>query len=331
MKPIETVRWGILGCGDVCERKSGPPMYLTEHSQLVAVMRRDAAKAADFARRHGVARHYSDAEELLADPEVDIVYVATPHALHCEQTIRALEAGKNVYVEKPMAMNHAECLAMIDAARRCGRRLFVAYYRRALPYFLKVRELLDSGAIGTPLTVDVRYLRPADPIDRDPQHLPWRLRRDMGGDGYFYDMAPHTLDILDLLPGEITQARGIRTNRAGLYDVADTVCATLRFASGVSGTGTWCFVAPEGHREDSVCIIGSRGTLRFSTFAFTPIEVSTPQGTESFAIAPPRYIQEPMIRTIVTELRGEGHCPSTGISAARTSRVMDEIMAEQPK
>lgn len=331
MKPIETVRWGILGCGDVCERKSGPPMYLTEHSQLVAVMRRNAAKAADFARRHGAARHYSAAEELLADPEVDIVYVATPHALHCEQTIRALEAGKDVYVEKPMAMNHAECRAMIDAARRYGRRLFVAYYRRALPYFLKVKELLDSGAVGTPLTVDVRYLRPAEAADRDPQRLPWRLRRDMGGDGYFYDMAPHTLDILDLLLGEIAEARGAKANRAGLYDAADTVCATLRFASGAVGTGTWCFAAPEGHREDTVRIVGSRGTIRFSTFAFTPVELTSPGGTERFEIAPPRYIQGPLIETIVAELRGEGRCPSTGVSAARTSRVMDAIMAEQPK
>ena len=325
---MKEVRWGILGCGDVCERKSGPPMYRTGHSALVAVMRRDAAKAADFARRHGVPRYYTDAGELIADPEVDIVYVATPHATHKELTIRALAAGKPVYVEKPMAMNYAECLEMLAAAETYGQKLFVAYYRRALPYFLKVRELLSEERIGTPQRVEIRYLRPASPEDRDPAHLPWRLRREVGGDGYFYDMAPHTLDILDFLLGEIAEARGEKRNTAGLYEVADTVTASLQFRSGVCGSGLWNFVAAPQEAEDSVVIIGSRGSIRFSTFAFTPVELTTPQGCEHFAIAPPEHIQGPLIATIVAELRGEGCCPSTGVTAARTSRIMDAIMNE---
>lgn len=207
---MENVNWGILGCGDVCERKSGPPMYKTPHSALAAVMRRDAAKAADFARRHGVPKSYTDADALIADPGVDIVYVATPPDSHRELALKVLAAGKPVYVEKPMAMNHAECLDMIAAAERSGQRLFVAYYRRALPYFLKVKELLDSGAIGEVLSVEVRYFRPESPGDRDPARLPWRLRREVGGEGYFCDMAPHTLDILDFLLGEIADARGAR-------------------------------------------------------------------------------------------------------------------------
>ncbi len=328
MEPKQIVRWGILGCGDVCERKSGPPMYLTEHSALVAVMRRDGAKAADFARRHQVARFYTDAGALIADPEVDIVYVATPHATHKELTIRALEAGKPVYVEKPMAMNHAECREMIAAAEKAGQKLFVAYYRRALPYFLKVRELIETGRIGSPQRVEVRYLRPAAPEDRDPEHLPWRLRREVGGEGYFYDMAPHTLDILDFLLGEIAAAEGMKSNLGGLYEVADTVSAALHFRSGVVGTGLWSFVATPEETEDSVLIVGSRGSVRFSTFAFTPVELTTPEGTERFAIEPPTHIQAPMIASIVAELRGEGHCPSTGVSAARTSWVMDAILKE---
>lgn len=325
---MEEVKWGILGCGNVCERKSGPPMYRTEHSSLTAVMRRDAAKAADFARRHGVPRFYTDAAELIADPEVNIVYVATPHASHKELTIRALEAGKPVYVEKPMAMNHAECLEMIAAAEKYGQKLFVAYYRRALPYFLKVRELLEAGRIGTPQRVEVRYIRSARPEDRDREHLPWRLRREIGGEGYFCDMAPHTLDILDFLLGEIAEARGEKRNTAGLYDVADTVSAEFRFRSGAVGTGLWRFTAPPEETGDSVLVTGSGGSIRFSTFAFTPIELATPQGCERFAIAPPEHIQGPLIRTIVAELRGEGQCPSTGISAARTSWVMDAILKE---
>ena len=325
---MKTVNWGIVGCGNVCERKSGPAMYKTPHSALAAVMRRDAEKAADFARRHNVPKSYTDAAALIADPEVDIVYVATPPGTHRELAVQALEAGKPVYVEKPMAMNHAECLEMIAAAEKAGQKLFVAYYRRALPYFLKVKELLDGGSVGQPLTAEVRLLRPERPEDRDPARLPWRLRREVGGEGYFHDLAPHTLDILDFLLGEIADARGCKSNLGGFYDVADTVTAAFRFRSGVTGTGTWCFVAPPQAVEDSVAITGRKGIIRFSTFTFSPIELTTAGGKERFRIDPPEHIQGPLIETIVAELRGEGRCPSTGTSAARTSRVMDRIISE---
>mgnify|MGYP000999097714 CR=1 FL=1 len=199
---------------------------------------------------------------------------------------------------------------------------------RALPYFLKVKELLDGGSVGQPLTAEVRLLRPERPEDRDPARLPWRLRREVGGEGYFHDLAPHTLDILDFLLGEITDARGCKSNRGGFYDVADTVAASFRFRSGVPGTGMWCFVAPPSAAEDSVVVTGRKGSVRFSTFDFTPVELVTARGVERFEIAPPEHIQGPLIETIVRELRGEGVCPSTGVSAARTSRVMDEIMKE---
>ena len=93
---MDTVRWGILGCGAVCERKSGPAMYKTPHSELVAAMRRDRERLEDFARRHGVRKIYTDADALIADPEVDIVYVATPHDTHRDLALRVLAAGKPV-------------------------------------------------------------------------------------------------------------------------------------------------------------------------------------------------------------------------------------------
>lgn len=325
---METVNWGILGCGDVCERKSGPAMYETPHSSLVAVMRRNREKLFDFARRHGVARTYTDAGALIADPEVNAVYIATPPDTHKDLALRVLAAGKPVYVEKPMAMTYAESQEIVAAAEKAGQKLFVAFYRRALPYFLKVRELLDSGAIGVPLTVGIRFFRAESAADRDADHLPWRLRKEVGGDGYFYDLAPHTLDILDFLLGEIAEARGFRANLGKFYTVADTVTAELRFRSGVLGTGTWCFVAPEQAHQDSVVITGRKGSIRFSTFLFEPIEIVTAQGSRRFAIPPPEHIQQPLIQTIVDELRGRGHCPSTGVSAARTARVTDLIMKD---
>lgn len=325
---MDTVNWGIIGVGDVCEKKSGPAFYKIAHSSLTAVMRRDKAKARDFALRHNVARFYTQANDLLHDPEINAIYVATPPDTHKEYAIRALQAGKPVYVEKPMAMNYCECREMLNAAEMSGQKLFVAYYRRALPYFKKVKELLDEQAIGNILTIDVQYFRPPSGTDINPETLTWRVQRAVGGEGYFYDLAPHTLDILDFLLGEIEEAKGFSQNRGHYYEVKDTISAILRFKSGVLGTGQWCFVSSEKSIRDIVIIRGSKGEIRFNTFAFQPIEIITSSYREQIEIIPPEHIQQPLIQTIVDELRGKGICPSTGISGSRTSKVMDMILSE---
>ena len=132
---MKTIRWGIIGCGDVTEVKSGPALQKADHSALVAVMRRNGQLAEDFARRHGVPQWYDDAAALIHDPAVDAVYIATPPSSHKEYTLMSAAAGKPVYVEKPMARNTAECQAMIAACHKANVPLFVAYYRRALARF----------------------------------------------------------------------------------------------------------------------------------------------------------------------------------------------------
>lgn len=325
---MHKIRWGIIGVGDVTEKKSGPAFYKTAHSSLVAVMRRNEEKVKDYARRHGIPTWYTDAEQLICDPEVDAVYVATPPDSHKEYAIRALRAGKPVYVEKPMAMNYVECQEMIRAAGESGQKLFVAYYRRALPYFRKVKELLDTGQIGKALTVEVRYFRSASETDKDPAQHTWRLKQSIAGEGYFYDMAPHTLDILDFLLGEITHAKGFGANLGGFYEVKDTLVAAWQFRSGVLGSGQWCFVSDAASRCDAVTIRGTAGEIRFNTFAFEPIRLVTTAGVNQYAFPAEEHIQQPLIRTIVDELRGVGVCPSTAASGARTSRVMDWILSE---
>lgn len=322
---MKDLRWGIIGCGNVCERKSGPAFYKIGHSALVAVMRRDEAKAKDFAERHRVAKYYTDANELINDPDVNMIYISTPPSSHKEYTIKALSAGKPVYVEKPMAMNYAECQEMIEASEQSGQKLFVAYYRRALPYFLKVKELLDNNAIGKALTVDVKYFRPAGSSDMDMEKQPWRVKKEIAGEGYFFDMAPHTLDILDFLLGEIEDAKGYAQNMGQLYDVADTISCIMKFASGVTGTGQWCFVSSDKAIQDTVTITGSEGCITFNTFLFNPIHLINNEGETQYETESPEHIQQPLIQTIVDEMRGTGTCPSTAVSGARTSKVMDLI------
>lgn len=325
---MKTIRWGILGCGDVTEVKSGPAFQKCEGSELVAVMRRDGAKARDYAQRHGVPTWYDDADRLIHDPNVDAVYVATPPSSHAEYALKVTEAGKPVYVEKPMALTYQECQRMIEACRQAGTPLFVAYYRRRLPLFLKVKELIEAGTIGSVRFVTIALYAPPEENERDAQNLHWHVLPEISGGGRFVDMGCHQLDFLDYLFGPITDARGCAANQAGWYPAEDIVCASLRFASGVMGSGVWCFTVSEESRTDQMELVGTKGKLSFSCFAPAPIQVETEDGVSEYELMRPEHVQQPLIQSVVDDLLDRDTCPSTGVSGARTTRVIDQILRE---
>lgn len=321
-----TVRWGIIGCGDVTEVKSGPALQKAVGSELTAVMRRNSTLAQDYAKRHGVPKWTDNAQELINDLDIDAIYIATPPAFHKEYTIQSAQAGKPVYVEKPMALNFAECQAMITACQTANVPLFVAYYRRMLPKFLKIKSLIDANAIGDIRFVNITLTQPASADVQSGEKRPWRVVPDIAGGGLFVDLASHMLDILDYVLGPIQTATGFATNQAGYYQAEDIVTSTFMFESGVHGVGSWCFTGFE--QQDRTEIVGSEGKLTFSTFDDAPIELSTSAGTESFSFTSPPHIQQPLIQTVVDAINETGTCPSTGQSAARTSRVMDQMLGE---
>ena len=322
---MKTIRWGMIGCGDVAEIKSGPGFYKADHSQLVAVMRRNGPMAADFARRHGVPRSYDNADAIIHATDIDAVYIATLTDSHCEYTLRCAAAGKPVYVEKPMAMNHGQCAEMIAACRSAGVPLWVGYYRRALPRFLAVKTLVDAGAIGAIRMVITRQFQRLPPAEQT-ETLPWRINPALSGGGFFFEMVCHALDFLDFVCGPIETVRAFADNQAGAYRPEDVVTANYRFASGVYGSGAWCFAADFDEEYNE--IIGASGRIRFSTYAPVPIRLSRGSTTEEIPIGDPPHVHQPMIQSIVDELNGNGHCPSTGGSGARTAWVMDEILNE---
>lgn len=316
------LRWGIIGCGDVTEVKSGPGFQKAEGSALVAVMRRHGDLARDYAERHGVPRWYDDADALVADPEVDAVYVATPPSSHLEHTLRAARAGKPVYVEKPMALNAGECEQMVEACETAGVGLYVAYYRRALPRFRGIKKLVADGRIGTPRTVTTEFRRPPAEAGTDG----WRVDPAIAGGGYFADLASHTLDFLDFVLGPVAETHGFAQNQGGLYPAEDAVSASFRYQSGVLGTGLWSFTS--GTSKDLTEIVGTAGAVRFSSFTTDPIELETADGTERIAIDNPPHVQQPLIQLVTDELGGRGQSPSTGRTALRTARVMDRILSD---
>jgi predicted dehydrogenase len=324
----KTIRWGMVGCGDVTEKKSGPGFQKSVGSELVAVMRRNGVLAKDYALRHGVRKWYDNGAALINDPEVDAVYIATPPGSHKEYALMAADVGKPVYVEKPMARSYAESAEMVAYFKERRVPLFVAYYRRAQEKFLTVQELLKAGSIGEVRLVRLTQFQSVRENELDPGTIPWRLKPEISGGGHFMDIASHSIDMLDFLFGPIVQVSGFASNQAGLYPAEDIVTGSWKFASGVHGVGSWCFTV--GEALDLFEILGSRGRMNFSVFGSEPIQViSTTNGSsvvQNISYVTPEHVGQPLIQLVVRELLGEeGLCPSTGESALRTARILDGI------
>lgn len=324
----KTIKWGFIGCGEATEKKSGPAFEQIEGSTVVAVMSRNKEKARSYATRHHIPKWYTDAQELVDDPEVNAIYIATPPSSHATFAIMAMKAGKPVYIEKPMAANYEDCARINRISDQTGVPCFVAYYRRYLPYFIKVKELLNSGEIGNVINVQIRFAQPPRDLDYNSNDLPWRVRPVIAGGGYFYDLAPHQLDLLQEMFGVIIEAEGYTSNRGGLYEAEDTLSACFRFESGLPGSGSWCFVAHESAKEDRIEIIGDKGMICFSVFTFDPIALHTHRGREEFCIPNPQHVQLPLIKEVVEHLQNKTVCKCDSLSATPTNWVMDRILGK---
>jgi len=318
------INWGIIGCGDVTELKSGPAFNNVNNSALVAVMRRNAEKAADYARRHQVPRWYSDANQLINDPGVNAIYIATPPSSHEEYTIAAINAGKPVYVEKPMALNYAAALRMAQTATEKKVKLVVAHYRRAWPLFKKIKELLNNNAIGEVSLARLEMHKPA--LTKEELSLEknaWRVDPSISGGGLFHDLAPHQLDIMYWLFGNAKKIDGIASGQNKLYAADDTVAGNILFENGIAFGGDWCFNAAE--TIDHCEIIGSIGKLGFSFFSDNRINLVVDNKTTAFDFEPLKHVQQPMIEKIVQYFLDEAPNPCTAEEGTEVMRWMDKM------
>jgi len=322
---MKKYRWGIIGCGDVTERKSGPAYQQTEHFELHAVMRRNLEKAADYAKRHRVAKFYNDADTLISNPEIDAIYIATPPDSHMFYALKVAAAGKPCCIEKPMATSYAECIAIEKAFQKKQLPLFVAYYRRSLPRFLKVKEWIDQEKIGDIRHINYIYTRTASAQDLSGEYN-WRTDKKIAYGGYFDDLASHAIDLFSFFFGTISQANGISINQQGLYTAKDAIVGNWLHSSGVTGSGTWNFGA--NTRTDKVEIIGSKGRIEFSVFNDESIVLKRKGELETLFIENPDPIQLYHVKNIEKQLcKGEMH-PSTGTTALNSSWVMDKILGK---
>jgi predicted dehydrogenase len=323
-KNNETICWGIIGCGDVTEVKSGPAFNKVPGSSLVAVMRRDGAKAKDYAERHGVPKWYDDASKLINDPDINAIYVATPPGSHEEYAIAALKAGKPVYVEKPMSVGTASCLRMQETAAAVNGKLTIAHYRRALPIFLQIKELIHNGTIGDLRTVRLSMLQQDKSSIIANTATNWRVDPAVAGAGLFYDLAPHQLDIIIYFLGAPLEAYGVSANNANLYQAEDVVTGVMRLPNNILFNGQWCFTVHETAQEDLVEIVGSKGKISFPVFGHT-VTVRTADGENVLRFQPPAHIQQPMIEKVVRYFSGQGENPCSAADAIESMKVMESF------
>lgn len=315
--------WGIIGCGNVTEIKSGPAYQKTEGFKLAAVMRRDLVKAKDYANRHNVPKYYADADELIHDPEIDAVYIATPPDSHEYYALKVAKAGKICCIEKPMAPSYQACVNIHKAFQNNNLPLFVAYYRRSLPRFIRIKSWIDDQKIGDIRHISWHLSKPANDIDMSKTYN-WRTDATIAPAGYFDDLASHGLDLFTFLLGHISQANGITINQQGLYSAKDAVTASWLHKSGITGSGSWNFGTDK--REDHVSIYGSKGKIEFSVFDENPIILEHNGTTESFIIEHPQNIQLHHVQNIRKHLLNQTTHPSTGETAVHTAWVMDQIL-----
>ena len=317
---MKTIRWGMVGCGDVTERKSGPALYKARNSALRGVTNRTLVKAEDYARRHNVPVVYADIDAMLNDPDIDAVYIATPPGSHKEYALKCAAACRPCYIEKPVSIDYADCTEMIAAFEATGTKAFAAYYRRRLPRFVKVKQLIDDGAVG-----DVRFARVTNyrPVSEAERNNCWRVQPEVSGGGIFMDIAVHQLDALDFFLGPIADVRAVVSNQGGYYGPEDMVSACFAFEGGAHGSGDWCFTA--GVSKECIEIIGSAGRIVFECFGTGPITLETRGETREFTAETPEHIQMCLVQSIVDELNGEDTCPSTLYTAARTAWVCDKV------
>lgn len=326
---MKHIAWGFIGCSETTERKSGAAFNAVTESHVEAVFSRNTKNARTYANQHAIKKWYTDSQMLVNDPNVNAIYIATPPSTHATYAIMAMRAGKPCLIEKPLAGSYEDCVRINRISEKTSVPCFVAYYRRYLPYFKKVKEILQSGAIGKVLTMQVRFAVPANELeDTNYDEVPWRLQSKDTERNYFYDLAPHQLDLLQSMFGVITKAHGYVSNRTGLFEAEDTVSAVFQFEKGLSGSASWSFTAHESAKEDSIEIYGTAGRIIFSVYNYMPIELYTSQGMQYIDIKNPHYVQEPLIRSIVQDLQGYGKCECTSVEATPTNWVMDRILGK---
>lgn len=312
------IRWGILGCGDVARRRVARAIIDDSNSQLVAACRRNADKLKDFCDDFDVPRAIVNDEELIAQPDVDAVYIATPVNLHLPQTVAAARAGKHVLVEKPMAMSVTQCDEMISTCAQHGVKLGVAYYRRFYPVVDRMKQIVDAGEIGKVLAVSVVTGSAFAMEPNDDGY--WRVIPEAGGGGALMDIGSHRLDLMLDMFGEVDEVRSVCSTVAADYESEDCASLVMRFRSGVHGS-LQCFFGTSAE-PDEFTVVGTAGRLHSNVLNNGDLTILRDGETRTESHPPSSNFNAPLIADFVEAIR-EGREP---LVTGGQGRAVNEVI-----
>jgi len=320
----KVIRWGFLGCGKVVQKKSGEAFRSVPNSEIAVIMRRNLEAAKESAERFGAPKWCDNTEELLS-ADIEAVYIATPPGLHYEQAMECLNAGKAVYLEKPFARNYTEAKALTEAFERAGIPLYVGHYRRALPRFLKIREMLNENVIGQVKSIDF-YLNRI--FSQKEAENSWLYNPILSGGGKYYDIAPHTVDIINFLFGNITEVQGSAKNLETGCPLENIVEMSFVTERGAKGIAKFNCVAEE--KSDRMMVTGTNGSMEFSVHGKTDVIVKDMDGNvlEQFDLPDPKAVEEAMVQSVVEDLLGISECESKAKDVLVTYKIIDEVLDE---
>jgi predicted dehydrogenase len=315
------LRWGLIGCGDIARRNVAPALRDLPDCELVAVSRAQHEKAESFAQEFGARRWYAHWQDLIADEEVDAVYVATPVHLHAIQTIAAAEAGKHVLCEKPMAMNVGECDRMLAACQAHQVTLGIAYYRHFYPAIARIKEILAAGEIGQVVIAQINAFELFNPQIDHPRH--WLMQKKQSGGGPMFDFGCHRIEILMNLFGAISDTRGKLLNILFEREVEDSGMAFFQFASAPGAVLTVTHAAYE--RQDTLDIFGSRGSIHVAILNEGKLRIRIADSERLEAHLPASNVHQPLIHDF-TQAVLAGRSPRvTGEMGREVARIEEEI------
>ncbi|OGU48384.1 MAG: hypothetical protein A2080_12340 [Ignavibacteria bacterium GWC2_36_12] len=318
---MEKLRWGLIGCGDISKKRIAPALKTLEQCELLAVARANHALAESFAKEFGANRWYKSWQDLIADEEIDAVYIATPVYLHAEQTIAAAKAGKHVLCEKPMALDAKDCESMIETCKKNNVILGVAYYRHFYPVIKRAKEIILSGEIGEPTVVEIQAFEWYDRKPGEPRY--WLLEKEKSGGGPMMDFGCHRIEVLQHLFGNVKEMQSQLFNVHFKREVEDTAYVSLLFENHTHAIIRVTHAAYEA--QDTLDIFGTKGSIHIPVLNGGTMIVKTEKSERTEHHPPHQNVHQPLIEDFTNAVLENRNPAVDGLIGRDVTLILDNI------
>ena len=254
---MKKLRWGVIGAGGIADRRAIPGLMKCDNAELVAVMELDLQVSRDLCEKYHAKRAYDKELDLLKDPEVDAVYIASPVKFHAEQAKMAADHGKHILIEKPLAMTSAEGQSILDYCENKGVKLAVGFMMRFGSYVSEIKKAVQQGKIGDLVSGFAQFTCWYPDIPDA-----WRQSRSSSGGGALMDMGIHCIDLIQYITGSpVIQVAALHDTLTFNYEVEDSSSVTLRLANGAICTVQSNFNIPDEAAKWRLEFFGTKGRL----------------------------------------------------------------------